>query len=126
MDSFNKRVVPQLIAEGRIIRPGIGVRVAGEAITQRLGIEGVLVVNTVEGGPAEAAGLRSTRYRSGDIELGDVITAVNGKPVKSSDQLFSRLESYNVGDTVKLSVLRGLRTVAKKEVEVEVKLVAVE
>jgi len=121
-----KRAVPQLIAEGRVTRPGIGVRVAGEAITERLGIEGVLVVNVIPGGPAEAAGLRPTRYQSGDVELGDIITAVNGKEVKNSDQLFSRLESFNVGDTITLTVMRGMRTRSQKEVEVEVTLVAVE
>lgn len=121
-----KRVVPQLITEGRLIRPGIGVRVAAETITQRLGIEGVLVVNTVEGSPAESAGIRPTRYRDGDIELGDIITAVNDKPVTTSDQLFSRLESFNVGDTVELTLMRGMRTLSQQEVKVKLKLVALD
>jgi S1-C subfamily serine protease len=121
-----KRAVPQLISEGRIIRPGIGVRVAGESITQRLDLEGVLVVSVVEGGPAAKAGIRPTRLRSNEGQLGDVITAVNGKPVSNSDQLFSRLESFNVGDTVKLSIIRGAKTLAEQTLEVEVTLVAIE
>lgn len=121
-----KRAVPQLIENGRIIRPGIGVRVAAEAITQRLGIEGVLIVSVVSGGPAESAGLRPTRLRSNSGQLGDVITAVNGKAVANSDQLFNRLESFNIGDKVTLSILRGARTNNEQRLDVEVTLVAVE
>lgn len=121
-----KRVVPQLIAAGRVTRPGLGVRVAAENITQRLGIEGVLVVNVVEGGPAEKAGLRPTRMEQGDVELGDVIQAVNGKKVTSSDELFARLEQFDVGDTVKLTILRGARSASETHLEIDVTLVALE
>jgi S1-C subfamily serine protease len=122
-----KRAVPQLISEGRITRPGIGVRVAEESITRRLGIDGVLIVSVVAGGPAAEAGLQpTTRERSGDVQLGDVITKVNGKAVANSDQLFSRLESFNVGDTVTLTVLRGARTSSQQALEVNVKLIALQ
>lgn len=122
-----KRVVPQLIATGRVTRPGLGVSVVAENVAQRLGIEGVLVVNVVEGGPAEKAGLRpTTREEQGNVELGDVIQAVNGKKVSSSDELFARLEQFDVGDTITLSVLRGARSGSETHLDIEVTLVAVE
>lgn len=122
-----KRVVPQLIATGRVTRPGLGVSVVAENVAQRLGIEGVLVVNVVEGGPAEKAGLRpTTREEQGNVELGDVIQAVNGKKVGSSDELFARLEQFDVGDTVTLSVLRGARSGSETQLDIEVTLGAVE
>jgi S1-C subfamily serine protease len=122
-----KRAVPQLIATGKVTRPGLGVRVASEQITERLGLEGVLVVSVVPGGPAEQAGLQpTTRTREGDILLGDIIQSVDGKDVKNSDQFFNRLESHNVGEEVTLSLLRGAKTSREKKVEVKAKLVAVE
>lgn len=121
-----KRVVPQLIATGRVTRPGLGVSVVAENVAQRLGIEGVLVFNVVEGGPAEKAGLRPMRQKQGDVELGDVIQAVNGKKVSSSDELFARLEQFDVGDTVTLSVLRGARSGSETQLDIEVTLGAVE
>ena len=122
-----KRVVPQLIATGRVTRPGLGVSVAAENFTQRLEIEGVLVVQTIKGGPAEKAGLRpTTRTEQGDFELGDVIQEVNGKKVSSSDELFARLEQFDVGDTVKLSILRGARSGSETHLEIDVTLVALE
>ena len=56
---------------------------------------------------AEAAGLEPTRRsRSGEITLGDVITAVDGKPIRTSDDLWLTFEDYKIGDFVNLSVLR--------------------
>ncbi len=121
------RVVPQLIATGRVTRPGLGVSVAAENVAQRLRIEGVLVFNVVEGGPAEKAGLRpTTREEQGNVELGDVIQAVNGKKVSSSDELFARLEQFDVGDTITLSVLRGAHSGSESQLEIQVTLGAIE
>lgn len=122
-----KRVVPQLIASGKVVSPGLGIRVAPESITQRLDIQGVLLMGVVAGGPAAEAGLRPTRLnRDNEIILGDVIVAVDGKPVASGNDLFGRLESYNVGDRVTLTILRSVKTRAEQKLQVEAKLVAVE
>ena len=101
------QVVPDLIRYGRLIRPGLGIMVANRRITERLGIEGVLVVNVQPGSAADKAGLRGTRQFGGQIVLGDIIKAIDGKPVRDYDEMRAVLDGYKVGDVVELIVLRG-------------------
>jgi S1-C subfamily serine protease len=62
------------------------------------------------GSAAEKAGLKGAMIsRDGSIVPGDVITAVDGKPVDSVGRLFVRLDDYSVGDMVKVTVLREER-----------------
>lgn len=116
-----KRVVPQLIKTGRVVRPTLGVEI-NEGLNQRLaqlrGIEGVVILHVTPRSAAEAAGLKgATISRDGAIVPGDTIVAVEGKPVDSVGKLLARLDDYEVGDTVKLTVLRD-----SKKVEVRVTL----
>ena len=110
-------VVPQLIAHGKVVRPGLGVSVARDSLAQRLGVQGVLIIEvTPEGGAAEA-GLRPTRRDSaGRIVLGDVITAIDGDEVRNNDELAERMDSHNVGDRVNVTVDRDGRRVEVKVV----------
>jgi S1-C subfamily serine protease len=106
VDTVN-RVVPQLIRHGRVIRPGLGVRIADDATARRLGLQGVLIIQTEKGSAAEIAGLRGTR-RDGDgrLILGDVIVSINADPITASGDLLNVLEKYAVGTTVTVTVLR--------------------
>ena len=111
VDTVN-RIVPELIRSGKIIRPGLGVELAEEQIARKIGVNGVLIVNVMRGGPAAKAGIRPTRRESsGKVILGDVITAVEGKKVDSPNDLFLVLENHQVGDTVTLALLRDGKTV---------------
>jgi S1-C subfamily serine protease len=101
------RVVPELIRYGRRIRPGMGVTVAQEQLAQRLGVEGVLVINVQPGSTAEAAGLEGTERANGGIVLGDIIQSVNGETVADFDELRNALDRHQVGDTVTIGILRG-------------------
>ena len=60
--------------------------------------------------PADKAGLRPTRWvRSGmsqRIRLGDIITAIDGKPVEKANDYLDILEQHKSGDTVTLTILR--------------------
>jgi S1-C subfamily serine protease len=113
-----KWVVPDLIQFGKINRPTLGIEIANAQTTQRLGTEGALIIHTVEGGPAERAGLQPTyRDSNGRIRLGDSIIAVNGEKVKSGNELVLILEKYKAGDVVKVKILRD-----RKEMEVDVRL----
>jgi len=105
VDAVN-RVVPQLIRHGKVIRPGMGITVANRSITERLGIKGVLLINTDAGSKAEAAGLRGTRRIMGEIVLGDIIVAVDGEQVTDYDELRDVLDRYKVGDKVTLIIIR--------------------
>jgi S1-C subfamily serine protease len=51
-----------------------------------------------------------TRYdSSGNIVLGDIIVAIEGQSVRTSEDLYNTLERYNVGDEVRVEVIRGGR-----------------
>ena len=106
VDTVN-RVVPQLIRHGRIIRPGLGVRIADDATGRRFGLQGVLIMQVEKGSAAETAGLRGTQRDSeGRLLLGDVIVSVNADPITASGDLLNVLEKYAVGTTVTVAVLR--------------------
>lgn len=106
VDEVN-RIVPQLIRAGKVTRPGLGVQVAPDQLTEKLGIDGVLIMTVQPGSPAQAAGLRATRRDArGRILLGDVITAINEKAIAKVNDLFDVLQEHQVGDTVTVTILR--------------------
>jgi S1-C subfamily serine protease len=104
VDSVN-RIVPELIRSGRVPTPGIGIVAANEAVATRVGVEGVVIVRTAPGSPAERAGLRGVDMASGT--LGDVIVAVNGKALRRLSDLTDEIEQSGVGKSLRLSVQRG-------------------
>ena len=106
VDKVN-RVVTELIQHGKIIRPSLGIEPAPDQWVQELGLNGVLVLSVVPGGPAAKAGIRATRQTAdGQIELGDQILTIDGHMLESADDLFSTQEKYQVGDSVTLTLLR--------------------
>ena len=107
-------VVPELIQYGKIKRPSLGVELASSSITSRLGLKGALIIDIVEGSPAEKAGLRPTRRdRSGAIQLGDLIVGINNTKIASGNDLILELERYRPGDEVEVTLQRD-----KEEVKV--------
>ena len=112
------RVVPQLIETGRVIRPDIG-------ITRVLETERGLVIVTLSArGPAEQAGLLGfrvvkTERRRGpfvyteqkiDRSRADMIVSVDGRPVRSADDLLGAVEAKRPGETVELGIVREGKT----------------
>ena len=102
------RVVPELIKNGRVPTPGIGIVAAGEAVTTRMGVEGVIIVRTAPGSPAERAGIRGVDFASG--ALGDVIVQVDGKPVHRLSDLTDQIEQVGAGKSVRITLKRGSET----------------
>jgi serine protease Do len=114
-----QKVVPALIKTGRYDHSYIGI--SGTTLTpslaQAMGLKadqrGALVSGVTAGSPAAKAGLRgSTQQATVDglsaLVGGDVITAINGQPVKNFDDLVSYLaRSTEVNQTVTLTILRG-------------------
>jgi S1-C subfamily serine protease len=122
VDTVN-RVVPQLIATGTYVRPALGIEVderLNQLLSQRAGITGVVLLRVTPGSTAEAAGLRGVQAQAdGRVVPGDIIIAVEGTAVDSVARLMSRLDDYQVGDAVGLTVLRDGR-----RVDIQVKLQA--
>jgi S1-C subfamily serine protease len=105
MDTVN-RVVPQLIRHGRIIRPGLGVRI-DDTTARRLGLKGALIIQVDKGSAAEAAGLRGMRHdASGRLLLGDVIVGIAAEVVESSGDLMDILDKHAVGETIMVAIMR--------------------
>jgi len=95
-------VYNQIISQGRVTRGSIGVSFQEElgtnAITlKELGAEnGVVIMGVEPGSPAEKAGLKG----------GDVITAVNGKTIKTGNDLVNPIAQAPIGSKVKLNFVR--------------------
>lgn len=114
-----RRVVPQLISTGRVIRPTIGIMQVFE--TEK----GLLVVNMTPNGPAERAGLQGSKLERRKVRRGvlvleqevidhgqsDLIVGIDGQKVKRSDDLLSVIEAKKSGDQIVLTVIRGGQTI---------------
>jgi len=97
------RVATELIRNGHVPLPGIGIVAANQAQTTSLGIDGVVIVRTVPGSPAAASGIEGV---DADGTIRDVITKVDGKPVHSMSDLASTLDDAGIGNDVDLTVER--------------------
>ncbi len=107
-----KDVVPELIQFGRVQTPILGItRVPQPDYYRQLwGIEGVIVLDTVEGSDPDRLGMRGlSRATRGRILLGDVIVAIDGEEVRNEDDLASIIEQRQPGDTVLVRTVRDNR-----------------
>ncbi|HVY23695.1 MAG TPA: Do family serine endopeptidase [Steroidobacteraceae bacterium] len=95
-----KAVMDQLIKFGKVQRGELGIRMT--AVGDAAGsvgadsVESALISEVIEGSPAEHAGLKP----------GDVITTINGRPVKSTRAVRNAIGLLRVGETVEIGVLR--------------------
>jgi serine protease Do len=99
-----KRAVGQILANGRVIRPWIGISAVdvNPAISRRYDLRangGVMVIGVSSYSPADEAGLRE----------GDVITSIDGRTIGKMKDLLSELSRNSVGASVHLSILRSGR-----------------
>jgi S1-C subfamily serine protease len=103
-----KKVVPELIKFGKVIRPDIGVSILPDQYNQRFGIKGAAIWEVARGSAAEGAGLTGlSRDRYGRLLLGDVVTGLDEAKIGSYDDLYAALESRKIGDVVTLTVERS-------------------
>ncbi|KAK2655078.1 hypothetical protein Ddye_008130 [Dipteronia dyeriana] len=103
------KIVPQLIQYGKVVRAGLNVDIAPDLVANQLNVRnGALILQVPRNSLAAKAGLQPTaRGFAGNIILGDIIVAVDGKPVKSKAELSKALDDYNVGEKVILKIQRG-------------------
>jgi serine protease Do len=95
-------IAKELIEHGKVIRPWLGILGIGlnKEIVQYYNLsveEGVLITRTFERSPAWEQGITS----------GDVITKVDGKPVKDMSELAGYVRKKKIGDVIALSIKRG-------------------
>jgi len=112
--SIAKRVVPELIRNGVVRRPKLGVDTRDVKYLQGqvdLPVsEGVMIWQVVQNSSAAAAGLRGLQQtEDGDIILGDIIVAIDGEKVSDRDDLFRILDKRQVGDVVEVEIYRENR-----------------
>ncbi len=111
------RIVPQLVRGEKLKKPGLGIRWVPEYAVSRLGLEGVLILEVTPGSPADKAGLRPTKQDSfGNLILGDLIVAADGKPVRNVNDLFRVLDVREVGDKIRFTIVRNDR---KADVDIQ-------
>lgn len=103
-----KRSVTQLIKTGQVERAGLGVSLLDDHIAARLGIRGILIRRVAPNSAAAKAGLRGTD--EAQQTLGDIIVAIDDHEVLSQDALYRVLDLHEVGDTLRLKVLRDQKT----------------
>jgi S1-C subfamily serine protease len=116
VDTVNE-VVPRLIADGKLPRPDLGVKLVDPSILFRNNIrQGAMVAEVIPGGPADQAGLKGLIMRAnGTADRGDLILAVDGQPIGNNNDFLRSIAKKKIGDTVKLTIERD-----KKKLEVAV------
>jgi S1-C subfamily serine protease len=112
--SIARRVVPQLIRDGRVLRPKLGVytRSVSDLRNIRLPVEeGLLILQIADPqGSAAAAGLKGlSETADGDVVLGDIITAIDGEKVTVQNDLFRILDKHKFEDVVQVEIYRDNR-----------------
>jgi len=124
-----RRVTQDLITEGRVIRPWVGIR--GYQINDDLAsaldlpvTSGILVATVEHGSSMDNAGVRGSSemvilYNRRVYIGGDIVTQVNGKPVASMEELRLALEGKKPGETVQITLFRGRSKIQKSVVLVE-------
>jgi serine protease Do len=93
-------VVDQLIETGEVKRGFLGISQKNLSSIEREEYDlqdGVLVIDVVEGSPAEKAGL----------EEGDIIVAVGAKPIRNTSDLYSLIRSHKPGDRITITYYRS-------------------
>lgn len=126
VDTVNQ-VVPMIIqgvakpAEtGPDVRAGLGVRIAPSRAARILGVTGVVIEEVLENSSAQRAGLRPlTRNRRGGYDF-DVITGIDGTPIRTNEDLRMALESRKPGERIVLSYERGRQ---KRQVELQLQAI---
>lgn len=113
------RIVPQLLKSGKVVRGNIGIMKVREV--ERDKVKGLLVISMMPDGAAEKAGLQGPKvtkeralFRGSivveqpkiDMRAADIITGVNGIPVKKADDFTAVVDEHKPGDQMILDVLR--------------------
>jgi S1-C subfamily serine protease len=122
-----KAVLSDLMTLGRVRRPALGVKTIpiSPELADEIGLPvdfGLLIIQVVPGGAADAAGLHAGTERAyyGNVPImlgGDLIVAIDDQRVESEQDLAQLMNDHRAGDTVKVTIYRN-----KKKMDVNVAL----
>jgi S1-C subfamily serine protease len=106
-----KRVVPQLIQNGSVIRPKLGASLPSVSDFLERGYpvpvkSGLVVYQAIPNGSLQRAGIRGMSANG----LGDIILSVDGQKMDDLDTLYRLLDKKQIGDTVQVEIYREGRT----------------
>jgi S1-C subfamily serine protease len=104
-----KEVIPLLERDGRVRRAYLGIKGGTvDASLRAVGVRattGVLVEEVVPDSPAEHVGILPNS--GSDKPDGDIVVAIDGKPIRSAEDLVHALRAHKPGDAVSVRVLRA-------------------
>lgn len=106
-DTVNQ-VVTQVIRSGRVLRADLGIKLLDQRTLRRARFDrGVMVQTTTPNGPAAKAGVHGVRRnpRTGQIEPGDLIVAINGEPIDNVEDYELAVRKLKPGDPVTLKIV---------------------
>ena len=109
-------IVPQILNLKGEVRPVLGLNIISDGDMRQMGVTGVGIRNVNRGGPADRAGIAGLVQGPQGLELGDVITKIDGTTVGKTSDLYKVLDRRGIGDTVELEITRngGRRIVTLK------------
>ncbi|MHC4942593.1 MAG: S1C family serine protease [Planctomycetota bacterium] len=104
-------IVPQILRARTSPRAGLGITLFSDQTRRNLGFkEGALVLEVFPGSAAEQAGLQSAKVMGGQYFVGgDLIIGLDGKKIRTREDLIEGLGSYRVGENVMLTIVRDER-----------------
>lgn len=121
-----KAVLQDLQKYGHTRRPSLGIRTLaiGPDLAQQMGLpasSGLLIESTEPGGAADRAGLRGGNQLAylGNMQIsigGDLIVAIDGRPVTNSQDVAEIMDKHQPGDTVTVTFFRGRRRMTARVV----------
>ncbi len=108
VDTVN-RVVPELIKNGKVLRPDLGVKLYDERrLRQARYDKGVMIDRVVKNGPADRAGLKGVVYSGRSVtQPGDLIVAINGQAVNDTEDYERVVRELTPGEPAQVKFVRG-------------------
>jgi serine protease DegS len=107
--SLAKDVLTQIIEKGHVVRGwlGVGIQDISEELAESLNLKepsGAIITHIMPGSPADKA----------KLERGDIITQVNGKPVRDYHETLEQISLQKPGSEITLTILRNNKSLQKK------------
>jgi S1-C subfamily serine protease len=119
-----KAVLADLTRYGRVKRPSLGVvsYAIGPDLASQIGLavdSGILIQKVIPGGAAERAGMHGGAEQAyvGNTPIllgGDLIVAIDGKPVNDPQEISAIMDKHQAGDTISVTFYRGHKQITLK------------